>query len=192
MPGRGVSRSPPRDHRHDGVLFELDSFVGSQIGIMIAGGTQEMNFDRPVIRVSVGSRPRESVQPQAQLPSFSTTRETFTPPIDIHEGPEGLVLEADIPGANEQSLQIQLEDNVLNLYARIEPSTLQQARLIHEEYRLGDYHRSFILSDEVDRERITAEFKNGVLRLVLPKADRARTRRIEIKSPDAGTTQATT
>ena len=43
----------------------------------------------------------------------------------------------------------------------------KRARLIHEEYRLGDYHRSFILSDEVDRERITAELKNGVLRVVL-------------------------
>ena len=58
----------------------------------------------------------------------------------------------------------------------------RKAQLVHEEYRLGDYHRSFILSDEVDRERITAELKNGVLRLFLPKAERARTRRIEIKS----------
>ncbi len=54
--------------------------------------------------------------------------------------------------------------------------------MIHEEYRVGDFQRSFILSDEVDRERITAELKEGVLRLFLPKAERARTRRIEIKS----------
>ena len=47
---------------------------------------------------------------------------------------------------------------------------------------IADYHRSFILSDEVDRERIAAELTNGVLRLTLPKAERARTRRIEIKS----------
>jgi HSP20 family protein len=149
-----------------------------------------MSFDRAVIRVTVGSRPRESAQPQVQEPSSPASRETYTPPIDIHEGPEGLILEADIPGATEQSLQIQLEDNVLNLYARIDPPALQEARLIHEEYRLGDYHRSFILSDEVDRERITAEYKNGVLRLLLPKADRARTRRIEIKSPDVAASQA--
>ena len=149
-----------------------------------------MNFDLPIIRVNVGSQARESVQPQAQEEGVQSTRETYTPPIDIHEGPEGLILEADIPGATEKSLQIQLEDNVLNLYARIEPLTPQEARLIHEEYRPGDYHRSFILSDEVDRERITAELKNGVLRLLLPKADRARTRRIEIKSPDIATWQA--
>jgi HSP20 family molecular chaperone IbpA len=148
-----------------------------------------MNFDLPVIRVTVGSRARESGAPQAQEQGFQAPRETYTPPIDIHEGPDGLILEADIPGATEQSLQIQLEDNVLNLYARIEPPTPQEARLIHEEYRPGDYHRSFILSDEVDRDRITAQLKNGVLRLLLPKADRSRTRRIEITSPDVETSQ---
>jgi HSP20 family protein len=149
-----------------------------------------MNFERPVIRVTVGPRARGAVQAQEQEQSVQSPRETYTPPIDIHEAPLGLILEADIPGATEQSVQIQLEDNVLNLYARIEPPALEEARLIHEEYRLGDYHRSFILSDEVDRERITAELKNGVLRLLLPKADRARARRIEIKSADAANFQA--
>ena len=148
-----------------------------------------MNFDLPVIRVTVGSRARESGAPQVQEQGIQAARETYTPPIDIHEGPDGLILEADIPGATEQSLQIQLEDNVLNLHARIEPPTPPEARLIHEEYRPGDYHRSFILSDEVDRDRITAQLKNGVLRLLLPKADRSRTRRIEITSPDVATSQ---
>jgi HSP20 family molecular chaperone IbpA len=56
------------------------------------------------------------------------------------------------------------------------------ARVLHEEYHVGDFTRSFILSDEVERSRITAELKSGVLRLMLPKAERAKTRRIEIKS----------
>jgi HSP20 family protein len=146
-----------------------------------------MNLDHPRIQVSVGSRPRESAPPEDDPQGPEPLRETFTPPIDIHEEPEGLVLEADLPGATEQGLHIQLEENVLNLYARIEPLAPQGARLVHEEYRPGDYHRSFILSDEVDRERITAELTNGVLRLHLPKADRARTRRIEIKSSDVAT-----
>jgi HSP20 family protein len=148
-----------------------------------------MNVDQPTIRVNVGSRPRESAPPEAGQQGPEAIRETYTPPIDIHEGPEGLVLEADLPGATEQGLHIQLEENVLNLYARIEPLAPQGGRLVHEEFRPGDYHRSFILSDEVDRERITAELKNGVLRLLLPKADRARTRRIEIKSPDVATSK---
>jgi HSP20 family protein len=144
-----------------------------------------MSLDNPMIRVRIGSQSRDRAGPQAGRPAFEEIREGYTPPIDIHEGPDGLTLEADLPGATDQNLQIQVEDNVLNLYARIDPPAPEGARLVHEEYRLGDYHRSFILSDEVDRERITAELKNGVLRLFLPKGERARTRRIEIKSPDA-------
>ena len=112
----------------------------------------------------------------------SERRPAYTPPIDIHEGPEGLTLEADLPGATERNLRIQLEENILSLYARIDSPAPEGARLVHEEHRLGDYHRSFILSDEVDRDRITADLKNGVLRLFLPKAERVRARRIEIKA----------
>jgi HSP20 family protein len=105
-----------------------------------------------------------------------------TPPIDIHEGPDGLVLEADLPGVSEGQLSIQLEDNVLSLHARVDAPAPEGARVLHEEYRPGDFYRSFILSDEVERSRITAELKNGVLKLTLPKAERAKTRRIEIKT----------
>jgi HSP20 family protein len=143
----------------------------------------KMNADNSTVRVRVGSGGQR--EPGAQEPSlaaFAERAETFTPPIDIHEGPEGLTLEADLPGAKESTLQVQLEDNVLSLYAQIDSPAPEGARLVHEEYRVGDFHRSFILSDEVDRERIAAEISNGVLRLFLPKAERARTRRIEIKS----------
>jgi HSP20 family protein len=139
-----------------------------------------MNSENPTIRVRVGAEPHESGPQQAAGPVATGRQQAYTPPIDIHEGPEGLTLEADLPGATERNLQVQLEDNVLSLYARIDSPAPEGARLVHEEYRLGDYQRSFILSDEVDRERITAELKNGVLRIFLPKAERARTRRIEI------------
>jgi len=105
-----------------------------------------------------------------------------TPLIDIHEGPDGLVLEADLPGVSEKSLVIQLDDNVLSLQARVESSTPEGARLIHAEFPTGEYYRSFILSDEVARDQITAELRQGVLCLTLPKAERARTRRIEVKA----------
>jgi HSP20 family protein len=108
--------------------------------------------------------------------------ETNTPLIDIHEGPDGLILQADLPGVTEDNLNIQLEDNVLTLHARVPSPFPEAARVLHEEYRVSDFYRSFILSDEVERDKISAELKNGVLRLSLPKAERARTRRIEIKS----------
>lgn len=108
-----------------------------------------------------------------------------TPLIDIHEGPDGLVLEADLPGAAESTLAVQIEDNVLSLRAPVSSDLPDGTRTLHEESHPGEYYRSFILSDEVDRARISAELKNGVLRLSLPKAQRAASRRIEIKTPTA-------
>ena len=141
-----------------------------------------MSAENPTIRVRVGPGSVETGIPTVPLENLPTVPTIFTPPIDIHEGPEGLTLEADLPGATERNLSIQLEDNVLSLHAKIESPVPDGTRLLHEEYRVGDFHRSFILSDEVDRDRITAELKNGVLRVFLPKADRARTRRIEVKT----------
>jgi HSP20 family molecular chaperone IbpA len=122
------------------------------------------------------------VAPPTAVDEAGEARVLHTPLIDIHEGPDGLVLEADLPGATENNLNIQLEHNVLSLHARVALPAPEGARVLHEEYRVGDYYRSFILSDEVERSKITAELKNGVLRLSLPKAERARTRRIEVRS----------
>jgi HSP20 family molecular chaperone IbpA len=105
-----------------------------------------------------------------------------TPLIDIHDGPDGLILEADLPGASEDSIVIQLEDNVLSLRGRCAIPAVESARLIHQEFAVGEFQRSFILSDEVDRGGISAEVKQGVLRLHLPRAQGARSRRIEVKS----------
>lgn len=141
-----------------------------------------MNVGNPAIRVTVGTQPSQSSGTPSVPEENPELYRAFTPPIDIHEGPEGLTLEADLPGATESNLFIQLEDNVLSLHARIESPVPEGARLLHEEYHVGDFRRSFILSDEVDRERISAELKHGVLRLVLPRAERVRARRIEIRS----------
>src|SRR4051794_16738770 len=135
------------------------------------------------IQVAIG-RPAGESAPRAATDTEEMTqrKQAITPLIDIHEGSDGLVLEADLPGATENNLSIQLEDNVLVLHARTGSPVPEGARVLHEEYHVGDFSRSFILSDEVERGRITAELKNGVLRLILPKAERAKTRRIEIKS----------
>ncbi len=139
-------------------------------------------MDNPTIHVTVGTKRPDAIPQAGPADAVEPAAPAFTPPIDIHEGPDGLVLEADLPGSVEQNLRIELEDNVLSLYAQIDPAVPEGAGLLHEEYRVGDYQRSFIIGDEVDRDRITAELTNGVLRLVLPKADRKRTRRIEIRS----------
>src|SRR5215469_9822043 len=141
------------------------------------------NANNRLIPVEV-DRPSDAPASAASAPVERPTPPEvfFTPPIDIHEGPDGLVLEADLPGASEKTVNIQLEDNVLTLHAQAVSPVPEGARPLHEEYQVGDFYRSFILSDEVERSRITAELRNGVLRLLLPKAERAKTRRIEIRS----------
>ena len=141
-----------------------------------------MSAEHPSIRVPVGPPGSPPPADEAPPPDEAASRPTITPPIDIHDSPEGLTLEADLPGATRENLVIRLEHNILSLDARIEPPAAEAARVFHREFHVGDYHRSFILSDDVDRERITAELKDGVLKIFLPKADRVRGRRIEIKS----------
>ncbi len=143
-----------------------------------------MSRENHRIPVMVG-RPQPQAAETRSAPAAEGTAEPqnfHTPLIDIHEGPDGLVLEADLPGATEEGVVIQLEENVLTLHAHVPSPAHEGARVLHEEYRVVDFHRSFILSDEVERSRIAAELKNGVLRLTLPKAERAKTRRIEIRS----------
>lgn len=106
----------------------------------------------------------------------------FTPYIDIYETEEGLVLTADLPGVTSNTLELQVQDNKLTLFGRVENQIPEGAATLHQEYGVGDFLRSFILSDEVDHERITASINNGVLKVVLPKAPTTRPRRIEVSS----------
>jgi len=104
----------------------------------------------------------------------------FTPPIDIFETPEGLVLLADLPGVTIESLELQVQDNKLTLFGKVTPELPADARLIHQEYAVGHFLRSFILSDEVDHDRIVARLNQGVLEVVLPQLRKSEPRRIQV------------
>jgi HSP20 family protein len=123
----------------------------------------------------------EPGEPEAS-PGPAAERYLFTPPIDIHESDEGLVLHADLPGVALETLELQVQDNKLTLFGRVQPQLPPAARVLHQEYEVGDFLRSFILSDEVDHERISATLNNGVLRVLLPKAHRAEPRRIQVST----------
>lgn len=109
-------------------------------------------------------------------------RNVFNPPIDIYETDEGLVLLADLPGVNQQGVELQVQDNRLTLFGRGKSTIPPEAQVVYREYQEGDYLRSFILSDEVDHQRIRAKLNNGVLEVVLPKAPRIQPRRIQVST----------
>ena len=112
------------------------------------------------------------------------TRSTnvFTPDVDILEKDESIIVLADIPGVGESGVDITLEKDVLSIYAKVEPEVPEKHQLLRAEYGIGDYQRSFTISNEIDREKIEATVKNGVLRLVLPKAKAAQTKKITVQA----------
>jgi HSP20 family molecular chaperone IbpA len=106
----------------------------------------------------------------------------FVPRADIFETDEDIYLVVDVPGADENSIDITIEKNVLTLNAFTEAEDLDGYALNLNEYEIGDYQRNFRLSNAIDRDKIQASVKDGVLRLQLPKAGEAKTRKIEVNA----------
>ncbi len=125
----------------------------------------------------------KDIKKEAEIPQgLERTRphKVYTPDVDILERKNDIIVTADLPGVDDKNLDITLEKNVLTIYGRVEPDIPEKHRLAYSEYGIGDYQRAFTLSDEVDKEKIQATMKNGVLRLVLPKAETAKTRKIVV------------
>jgi HSP20 family protein len=118
---------------------------------------------------------------QPAVPIRTPERRLAAPPIDIFESDGGLVLRADLPGVTAEGLELQVQDNKLTLFGRVSSNVPRQATVLHQEYEVCDFLRSFILSEEVDHDRIEARLSGGVLEVLLPKADRPEPRRIPVK-----------
>ena len=109
-------------------------------------------------------------------------RRLYSAVADVIETENEILVLADIPGADEKTIELTLEKNVLKIDAYPEIDAPQGYSLAYAEYGIGDYQRSFVLSDEIDREKIEARVKNGVLHLRLPKSSAARMRKIAIQA----------
>ena len=105
---------------------------------------------------------------------------TFIPDVDIYETPDSLWLRADMPGVDEQSIEISVNDGVLSVQGQVAVKDYENLAPIYTEYNVGNYARRFTLANTIDAERISARMKNGVLELELPKAEKAKPRRIAI------------
>ncbi|MGV8056945.1 MAG: Hsp20/alpha crystallin family protein [Smithellaceae bacterium] len=107
---------------------------------------------------------------------------TFVPRVDIYETKDALFLIADMPGTDEKSVDVELEKNILTITGRVNIDEAKDKSIVYSEYEIGDYERTFTLSDEIDREKIFATVKSGVLRLELPKAEKVKPKKIAIKA----------
>lgn len=107
-------------------------------------------------------------------------RKVYTPAVDVMGKKDEVLVIADMPGVDEKSIDITIEKNVLTLYGRVEAKIPEGHRLIASGYGMGDYRRVFSVSEEIDRDKISAKFNDGVLRLVLPKAEAAKAKKIAV------------
>lgn len=114
-------------------------------------------------------------------PSDERQRPAVVPPIDIYDSGEGLVLVADLPGVSGDTVDVQVQDNKLTLFGRLVGAVPEDAQPIHREFLEADFLRSFILSDDVDHDRIEASMSGGVLTVKLPRVERAKPRKIDVR-----------
>lgn len=104
----------------------------------------------------------------------------FVPAVDILENEKELIVLADMPGVDSKNVNIDLRDNQLTIIGRIDIMEDEKEVSLYKEFNWGDYFRLFTLSDVIDQGKITAKMDNGVLRLVLPKVEKAKPQKIKV------------
>jgi len=107
---------------------------------------------------------------------------TYVPSVDICETPDSLLLRADMPGVDENSLEVNVANGLLSIEGWVSVKEYENLQPVYTEYNIGNYSRRFTLSNEIDTNRITAKMVNGVLELELPKAEKAKPRQITISA----------
>jgi HSP20 family molecular chaperone IbpA len=106
----------------------------------------------------------------------------YTPVVDIFETDDAIMLVADMPGVKNDLVDIDVRDGQLQINGEVEKPQSESERPLLREYESGRYHRAFSVSDRIDVTGIAATMKDGVLRLTLPKAEKVRPRKIEVKA----------
>ena len=104
----------------------------------------------------------------------------FLPPTDIFESDDVLTLVMEMPGVDREDVDVNVENGVLRVEGRLDFSKYEGMQPVYTEYNIGHYRRSFSLSSKVDQDRISAQMQDGVLTLLLPKAEEAKPRRISV------------
>jgi HSP20 family protein len=126
---------------------------------------------------TVATRPQEKA-PSSREETRSQER-YITPPVDIYETTNGLVVTADLPGVAKDGLDMRVENNLLTIRAEATHAALGAP--VYREYGLVNFFRQFELNEKVNQSKISAELKHGVLTLNLPKAEEVKPRKIEVK-----------
>ena len=105
---------------------------------------------------------------------------TYSPRFDIWENDDEMILYGDLPGVMPEGLGVRFENPVLTIHGKVSPRH-DDIKFLHSEYGIGDFHRTFTIGEAIDTENISAELKNGVLTVHLPKNEKVKPHQIEVK-----------
>ena len=105
---------------------------------------------------------------------------TFVPTADIYEDRDSLKVILEMPGVDKGHIDVRVEEGVLFVEGRLDLTKYRGLQPLYTEYNIGNYARSFRLSNTIDQDKIGAELKDGVLSLTLPKAEKAKPRTIQV------------
>ena len=125
-----------------------------------------------------------STQQKQEVQTAEHTRpgRSYVPHVDIFETDQALWLRADMPGVQEDSIELNVDNNVLSVEGQVALGDYQGQTPVYTEYKVGNYQRRFSLSNAIDSANIHARLTDGVLELELPKAESAKPRRIAVQA----------
>jgi len=104
----------------------------------------------------------------------------FLPVTDIFETDQSLTLIVEMPGVKKENVDVNVENDVLTIAGRVDFANYEGLQPLYTEYNVGNYLRSFQLSSKIDQGGISAQLKDGVMTLILPKAEMAKPRKIAV------------
>jgi HSP20 family protein len=116
------------------------------------------------------------------LPEQTRPGPVYSPAVDIFENESSITVFVDMPGVKAQDLKVDLRENVLTLTGQVTPPEIAREADVLREYDTGTFFRQFSLSETIDQMKIDAQLNDGVLRLELPKVERARPRQISVRT----------
>jgi len=127
------------------------------------------------MEMTKGPTPAPAAAEGAQAPRFM-------PAVDIFETPEEYVLAAEMPGCDPKGIDVQFENGQLSITGRALPRRFPGSGWLAREFEVGDYYRTFNVTESIDTEKILAEYEHGILTLRLPKVETAKPRKIEVRA----------
>lgn len=105
----------------------------------------------------------------------------YIPAVDIFETDKDVTVIAEMPGVSASGINVTLEDDVLTIRGMKAEMDKPEGRALLLEYESGNYQRRFTVAETIDQEKIKATVNNGMLRVILPKAEPAKPKKIEVR-----------